>query len=73
MNLFNDFVCPLGTSLNMGYIVNKTHSKQSSVEIWHSFSVLKAGMCITAISSRCGDVEHKIGAKYLAADICGRC
>jgi len=43
VNLFNDFVCPLGTSLNVGYVVNKKYNKQGSAGIRCSFSVLKAG------------------------------
>lgn len=74
MNLFNNFLCPLGTPPNTGYTVNKKYNKQNSMDIWCSFSVLKAGTYVTEISSRsCGAVEHKIGAKYLAADVCGRC
>ena len=72
--MFNDFVCPLGTCLNTGYVVNKKYNKQSSVDIRCSFSVLKAGTYVTEISSRsCGDVGRKIGVKYPAADVCGRC
>lgn len=75
MNLFNDFVCPLGSSLNTRYIVGRKYNKQSPVDTLCSFTVLKAGVCISEkiISRSFGDVGCKIGATYLAADVCGRC
>lgn len=39
----------------------------------YSCSVLRSGICISKIpSSHCGDVGHRIEAKYLASDACGR-
>lgn len=58
----------------MGYVVNKKYNKQGSVDIACSFSILKAGTYRAEISSRSyGDLGYKIGARYLAGNVCGRC